>query len=44
MEVIYGVIESLLPFEFMQYDFMKNAFIAVILLCPIFAILRNNDS
>lgn len=44
MEVIYGVMESVLPFEFIQYDFMKNAFIAVVLLCPIFAILRDNDS
>lgn len=43
MEAIYGVMENLLPFEFINYDFMKNAIIAVILLCPIFAILRNND-
>lgn len=43
MEAIYGVMESILPFEFVQYDFMKNAIIAILLLCPIFAILRNND-
>lgn len=43
METIYEIMESILPFEFIQYDFMKNAIIAVILLCPIFAILRNND-
>lgn len=43
METIYGIMESILPFEFIKYDFMKNAIIAVILLCPIFAILRNND-
>lgn len=40
MEAIYEIMETLLPFEFVQYDFMKNAIIAVILLCPIFAILR----
>lgn len=43
MEAIYEVMENLLPFEFMQYDFMKNAILAVILLCPIFALLRDND-
>ncbi len=43
MEAIYGVMESVLPFDFIEYDFMKNALIAVVLLCPIFAILRNND-
>ncbi len=43
MEAIYGVMESVLPFDFIEYDFMKNALIAVVLLCPIFAILRNYD-
>lgn len=43
MEAIYGVMGSVLPFDFIEYDFMKNALIAVVLLCPIFAILRNND-
>ena len=43
MDAIYGVLESVLPFDFIEYDFMKNALIAVVLLCPIFAILRNND-
>ena len=44
MEAIYEIMETLLPFEFVNYDFMKNAILAVILLCPIFAILRHNDS
>ncbi len=39
MEVIYKVLETLIPFSFMQYTFMKNAFIAIILISPIFAIL-----
>lgn len=39
MEVIYHVLEAILPFEFMNYAFMKNALIAIILVSPIFAIL-----
>ncbi len=39
MEVIYNFLEIILPFDFMQYAFMKNAFLAIILVSPIFAIL-----
>ena len=39
MEVIYTILETILPFEFMNYTFMKNALIAIILVSPIFAIL-----
>ena len=39
MEAIYGILETILPFEFMEYAFMKNAFLAIILISPIFAIL-----
>ena len=39
METIYSMIEMILPFEFMQYTFMKNAFIAILLVSPIFAML-----
>ncbi len=39
MEAIYSILEAILPFEFMQYTFMKNALIAIILVAPIFAIL-----
>ena len=38
MELIYEIIEKL-PFSFLQYDFMKNAFLAVLLLAPLFALL-----
>ena len=38
MEGLYGFLEGL-PFEMFQYDFMKNAFLAVIFLAPIFALL-----
>ena len=39
MEVIYSILETILPFEFINYTFMKNALIAIILISPIFAVL-----
>ena len=39
MEIIDSILETILPFEFMNYEFMKNALIAIILISPIFAIL-----
>lgn len=37
MDVWYKLVE-LLPFSFVQYDFMKNALLAVLLLAPIFGL------
>lgn len=39
MEVIYNILETSLPFDFIAYDFMKNALIAIVLLSPLFAVL-----
>lgn len=39
MEVIYNLLEVILPFDFMQYTFMKNAFLAILLVSPIFTII-----
>ena len=39
MEAIYTVLETIIPFEFINYTFMKNALIAIIVISPIFAIL-----
>ena len=39
MEIIYNILETILPFEFMDYAFMKNAVLAILLISPIFAIL-----
>ncbi len=39
MDIIYNILETILSFEFMQYAFMKNAFLAILLVSPIFAIL-----
>ena len=38
MEVIYSFME-LLPVEMFAYDFMKNAFLAAVLIAPLFALL-----
>ena len=39
MEVIYNILETIIPFNFINYDFMKNALIALVLISPLFAIL-----
>lgn len=35
METIYNMLEKILPFSWVSYDFMKNAFIAIILITPL---------
>ena len=39
MEVIYNIIECILPFSFMQYEFMKNALVALVIIGPLFGII-----
>ncbi len=39
MDIVYNIMQTILPFDFMQFTFMKNAFLAIILVSPIFAIL-----
>ncbi len=39
MNEIYNILDVILPFEWLSYEFMKNAFLAVLLITPIFAIL-----
>ena len=39
MEVLYSLMEKLICFEWIQYDFMKNALLAVICIVPLFGIL-----
>ena len=39
MQIVYNILEYLLPFEFITYDFMKNAIISLLLISPLFAIL-----
>ncbi|WP_343249520.1 metal ABC transporter permease [Diplocloster hominis] len=37
--MIYELLESVLPFSWVQYDFMKQAFLAILLITPLFGIL-----
>jgi zinc transport system permease protein len=39
VELIYHLLETLFPFDWIQYTFMKNALLAVLLIAPSFAIL-----
>lgn len=39
MENIYDIIELILPFSWITYDFMKNAFMAILIITPLFGIL-----
>ncbi|MDR1628801.1 MAG: metal ABC transporter permease [Oscillospiraceae bacterium] len=39
MEAVYAVLEKLIPFSFIEHDFMKNALIAVVLIAPLFGVL-----
>ena len=39
MEMIYALLGTLLPFEWMDHTFMKNAFLAVLLVTPLFGLL-----
>ena len=39
MDTIYRVMEALLPFEFVSYNFMKNALLAVLVITPLFGML-----
>ncbi|HEY5585150.1 MAG TPA: metal ABC transporter permease [Ruminiclostridium sp.] len=39
MNQIYSLLDVILPFEWLSFEFMKNAFLAILLITPIFAIL-----
>ena len=39
MSGIYALMDTLLPFEWLHYTFMKNALIAIVLLTPLFGML-----
>lgn len=39
MDKFYTVIETILPFSWMEYDFMKNALLAILIITPLFGIL-----
>ena len=39
MNLIYSAIDAVLPFEWLSPVFMKNAFLAILIACPLFGIL-----
>lgn len=39
MKLLYDILETILPFSWMKYDFMKNALLAVMAITPLFGIL-----
>ena len=39
MDAIYNIVETILPFSFMEYEFMKNALLALIIIAPLFGIV-----
>lgn len=39
MDTLYKLMEAILPFQWIRYDFMKNALLAVIIITPLFGIL-----
>ena len=39
LENIYGILNVLLPYQWMDHNFMKNAFLAVLMVTPLFGLL-----
>lgn len=39
MQIIYSIMEGILPFQWAEYDFMKNALLAVLLITPLLGML-----
>lgn len=39
MNTLYNIMEKLLPFSWVDYNFMKNALLAIIIITPLFGIL-----
>lgn len=39
VEALYTLLETILPVPWMSYDFMKNAFLALLIITPLFALL-----
>ena len=39
MEMLYTLMDALLPFEWLHYTFMKNALLAMLLIAPLFGLL-----
>ena len=44
MDGIYSFLNLLLPFEWAEFDFMKNALLAVLVISPLFGILSTGGT
>ena len=42
MNAVYNVIDFLLPFEWTEFQFMKNALLAVLLITPLFGLVASH--
>ena len=38
MNILYDIMEKILPFSWVEYNFMKNALLAIIIINPLFGI------
>lgn len=39
MEIVYSIMEKMLPFSWVEFSFMKNAFLAVLFIAPLFGLI-----
>ena len=39
MEIMYALLENLFPFSWVEFTFMKNAFISILLIAPLFGLV-----
>lgn len=39
MDFVYSLLDRTFPFELLGYSFMKNAFLAILLVTPLFGLL-----
>jgi len=39
MQIVYDLMEALLPFSWVSFDFMKNALLAILIITPLFGML-----
>ena len=39
MDIIYNFLDAIIPFAWIQFEFMKNALLAVLLVTPVFGLL-----
>ena len=39
MDFVYTLLDTVMPFDWLSYSFMKNAFLAILLVAPLFGLL-----